>query len=65
MRDPERIPEFLDELRELWERHSDWRFGQLIFNAFDGIWDTREPRWFYIEDDDALDIIQIRLEDGF
>ena len=65
MRDPERIPVFLDELKELWQRHPGWRFGQLIFNAYDGIWDTTEFRFFRIEDDDSLEVIQLRLEDGF
>jgi hypothetical protein len=51
MRDPERIPRILGYMETIWERHPDWRFGQLIFNMFDGMWDTREPRLFYFEDD--------------
>ena len=48
MRDPNRIPEFMDELERAWCQVPDWRFGQLIVNVL-GI----DP--FYIEDDKALD----------
>ena len=65
MRDPKRIPVFLDELKELWMKYPNWRFSQLIFNAYDGVWDTTEPRFFLIADDKSLEIIQFRLEDGF
>lgn len=65
MRDPARIPELLDELKTLWERHPDWRFSQLIFNTLSGIWDGHEAPFFYMSDDDTLDIIRRRLEDGF
>lgn len=30
MRDPNRIPLMLDELREIWEKQPDLRLGQLI-----------------------------------
>lgn len=65
MRDPERIPEFMETIQEMWERHPDWRFGQLIFNVFDGIWDTTEPKFFYIEDDQLLKVIEHRMEEGW
>ena len=32
MRDPNRIPIMLEELKILWETHPDWRLGQLIVN---------------------------------
>lgn len=48
MRDPNRIPEFMDELERVWSQVPDWRFGQLVVNVL-GI----DP--FYIEDDKALD----------
>lgn len=32
MRDPKRIDEFCDLLKEIWKRVPDWRFGQLISN---------------------------------
>lgn len=33
MRDPKRIPRVLDALRQAWQRHPDWRLGQLVSNA--------------------------------
>lgn len=32
MRDPNRIKKIMNELEELWEKNSDWRFGQLLSN---------------------------------
>lgn len=49
MRDPERIDEMLDLIREVWQSNPDLRFGQLIVNAAR----MREPATeniFYIED---------------
>ncbi len=55
MRDPNRIDEFMDELKKLWKKCPDWRFGQLVVNAL-GV----DP--FYIEDDISLArITNIRL----
>lgn len=48
MRDPNRIPEFLDELERVWSQVPDCRFGQLVVNVL-GV----DP--FYVEDDEALD----------
>ena len=33
MRNPDRIPVILEQVRELWEQHPDWRFGQLVMNV--------------------------------
>ncbi len=33
MRDPKRIPEVLESIRQVWERHPDLRLGQLIVIA--------------------------------
>ena len=49
MRDPERIDEMLDLIREVWQSNPDLRLGQLIVNAAR----MREPTTeniFYIED---------------
>lgn len=32
MRDKNRIKKIMNELEELWEKNSDWRFGQLLSN---------------------------------
>ena len=54
MRDPERIPEILDELRKVWEKSPDLRLGQLIDNIV-----TRTPcPLFYIEDEDLVERIK-------
>jgi len=45
MRDPNRIPEVLDLIKQLWEKYPDWRLGQLIVNVSD----TNDV--FYVEDD--------------
>ena len=46
MRDPNRIPIILDEIRKIWEQYPDFRLGQLISNVFS------DP--FYVEDDDLV-----------
>ena len=51
MRNPERIKPFLDELEKIWNEVPDWRFGQLVVNLF-----GTDP--FYIEDEQALEIIK-------
>lgn len=51
MRDPYRIPKFLDELERVWSQVPDWRFGQLVANLL-----GRDP--FYVEDDEALDTLK-------
>lgn len=33
MRDPNRIPEIMERIREVWEQEPDLRLGQLILNA--------------------------------
>lgn len=53
MRDPKRIDEFCDLLKEIWKRVPDWRFGQLISNL------GRQLEWtpggfFYAEDEELM-----------
>lgn len=48
MRDENRIPIVLEELKKVWEKHTDWRLGQLIVNI------ARSAGYgdpFFIEDD--------------
>jgi len=54
MRDPKRIPRIMDLLQTEWEKHPDLRFGQLIYNLLDGIWDTTEV-WFFLLEDDLME----------
>lgn len=55
MRDPNRIPIMLDELKTLWEKHSDWRLGQLIVNLSRAS-DIEDP--FFVQDDRLLNTIK-------
>jgi uncharacterized protein YihD (DUF1040 family) len=52
MRDPERIPVVLDELRKAWEKNPDLRLCQLIVNLAKPPHPT--PEIFYLEDDVLL-----------
>lgn len=54
MRDPKRIPIFLDTLQALWEQHPDLRFHQLLsWIAHETRMDTGLADTFYVEDDVA------------
>lgn len=54
MRDPKRIDKFCRQLASMWKMVPDWRFGQLIFNAFSEM--KMDP--FYKEDDDMLEYLE-------
>ena len=58
MRDVNRIPHFMEILQKTWEKYPDWRFTQLICNTLGFLTD---PYVFYLEDDEALDKLQIFL----
>ena len=55
MRDPNRIPIRLEELKTLWQSHPDWRLGQLIANLSRAA-DIEDP--FYVQDDRLLNTIR-------
>lgn len=50
MRDPERIDEILNELREVWTANPDLRLGQLIVNVVNPKESSQEV--FYVEDEE-------------
>lgn len=52
MRDPNRIPEVLEEIEHLWRLHPDWRLGQLISNL--AAWSDPVEGSVYDIEDDAL-----------
>lgn len=62
MRDPNRIPIVLDYIRRLWEKHPDWRLGQLLCNLRD-IPTEKEGACdlWGIEDDDLVLVAKILL----
>lgn len=51
MRDINRIPQILGDLKKIWELTPDIRLGQLLLNAVD----HNEKTLFYIEDQDLID----------
>ena len=55
MRDPERIDEFCEELKKMWQQVPDWRFGQLIVNALGEIQAKEKCDVFFVEDDKMLE----------
>ena len=54
MRDPNRIDEFCDELKELWHKVPDLRFGQLMSNVLGAVYTKTGHDPFYIEDTEML-----------
>lgn len=60
MRDPNRIPEMTDLLRQVWERYPDWRLGQLVCNMgrLLGMFDP-----FFVEDDKMKSVLEWEIED--
>lgn len=56
MRDPKRIPEILEAIRDVWEEHPNLRLGQLISITLGIDWKPNDI--FYIEDGELL--LQIR-----
>ena len=53
MRDVNRIRPFLEAVAEVWEKHPDLRFGQLVCDVV-----TNETMRFYMEDDEMLEAFQ-------
>lgn len=52
MRNPERIPEILNELAGIWKKHPDLRLGQLLLNI------VRDPQLYYIEDVELIELLK-------
>ncbi len=50
MRNPNRIPVILDEIKKVWEQYPDLRLGQLISNVFS------DP--YFIEDEDLAQALK-------
>ena len=55
MRDPDRIDEFCDELKKMWHKVPDWRFGQLVTNALGAVYKRTYRDPFYVEDDRMIE----------
>jgi hypothetical protein len=50
LRDPGRIDPAIEELREFWRRHPDWRLGQVVVNATRRSQESHQADPFLIED---------------
>lgn len=61
MRDPKRIDDFCDRLKEVWKQVPDWRFGQLMLNVLGDIQANTGRDVFFIEDPEMIQ----RLEELF
>lgn len=56
MRDSNRIPIILNELKRIWEAYPDLRLGQLILN-----FGPRDPALYYIEDEDLISYMKTNI----
>ena len=54
MRNPQRIDEFCARLAIAWHKLPDWRFGQLMMNAFGEL--GKDP--FFPEDKDMIEFLE-------
>lgn len=52
MKDPNRIDIICDLLKEVWKQYSDWRLGQLLFNA------TQQYDIFFVEDEKMIEALK-------
>ena len=59
MRDPNRIDKFCDELKTIWHKVPDWRFGQLMMNLF-AVYKIKYSAvdWFNAEDDELINFFK-------
>ena len=60
MRDINRIRPFCERLAAAWERFSDLRFGQFIFNVYSRH-TSGDP--FFVEDDETIQMIEKFVDD--
>lgn len=57
MRDPKRIDDFCDRLKDVWRNVPDWRFGQLMMNLLGEMKASgRDP--FFSEDDEMIGFLE-------
>jgi hypothetical protein len=61
MRDPARIPRVMKKLGQLWKKHPDWRFNQLLINA--GL--IPDGGHWHVQDDVIEERIDVLLKEGF
>ena len=57
MRDVNRIDKYVNQIKDIWKKFPDWRFGQLLMNICSMIEDN-PAYFFYIEDDELFKKIE-------
>lgn len=58
MRNPKRIDEFCDALKEMWHRAPDWRFGQLMSNFLGEVYTKSGKDIWFIEEPEMLEYVK-------
>lgn len=61
MRDINRIKPFCDELAELWSKHPDLRFGQIMNNIARYMQMEHRRDMFFMEEDELMKVIREQL----
>lgn len=62
MRNPQRIDDFCETLKEVWHRVPDWRFGQFVSNFLGEVYSQKQIDPFFIEDAEMLKYLKKYLE---
>lgn len=58
MRDPKRIDKFCDELKKMWHRVPDMRFGQLMSNFLGEVFTKSGKDIWFIEEPEMLEYVK-------
>ena len=58
MRDPKRIDDFCDRLKEIWKQVPDWRFGQFIVNTMGEVSNRTKQDIFFLEEDEMIQTLE-------
>lgn len=61
MRNPDRIKPFCDELAELWVKHPDLRFGQIMSNIARYMQMEHRKDMFFMEEEELMKVIKEQL----
>lgn len=61
MRDINRIKPFCNELAELWSKHSDLRFGQIMSNIARHMQMEHRRDMFFMEEDELMEVLKEQL----
>lgn len=61
MRDVNRIKPFCDELAELWSKHPDLRFGQIMSNIARYMQMEHRRDMFFMEEEELIKVLRDRL----